>query len=51
MNGSGENQVIIFPNGLISLRAGKASELPPGEKANSGKGEMTAEAVDRLLPF
>jgi hypothetical protein len=51
MNGSGENQVIIFPNGLISLRAGKAAELPPGEKANNGKGEMTAQAVDRLLPF
>ena len=51
MNGSGENQVIIFPNGMISIRAAKAAELPPGEKVNSGTGEMTAEAVDRLQPF
>jgi CubicO group peptidase (beta-lactamase class C family) len=51
MLGSGENQVIIFPNGLVSIRAAKAAELPKGEKANSGVGEMTAEAVDRLLPF
>ncbi len=51
MNGSGENQVIIFPNGLISIRAAKAAELPPGAKTNSGVGEMTAEAVDRVAPF
>ena len=43
--------VILFPNGLISIRAGKASELPKDEKANSGTGPMTAQAVDRLLPF
>ena len=51
MNGSGENQVIIFPNGLISIRAAKAAELPPGEKVDSGVREMTAQAVDRLAPF
>ena len=51
MNGSGENQVIIFPNGLISIRAAKAAEIPPGEKRDSGVGEMTAQAVDRLAPF
>jgi CubicO group peptidase (beta-lactamase class C family) len=51
MSGSGANEVILFPNGLISIRAGKASELPKDEKANSGTGPMTAQAVDRLLPF
>ena len=51
MRGSGGNQVILFPNGLISIRTGKASELPGGEKANSGSGPMTAQAVDRLKPF
>ena len=51
MNGSGQNEVIIFPNGLISIRAAKAAELPKGAKVDSGVGEMTAEAVDRMLPF
>ena len=51
MTGSGANEVILFPNGLISIRAGKASELPKGEQANSGSGPMTAKAVDRLMPF
>jgi CubicO group peptidase (beta-lactamase class C family) len=49
--GSGENQVILFPNGLIAIRAAKAAELPKGTKENSGVGEMTAQAVDRLSPF
>jgi hypothetical protein len=31
--------------------AAKAAELPPGTKANSGVGEMTIQAVDRLSPF
>jgi hypothetical protein len=51
MSGSGGNEVILFPNGLISIRTGKAAELPTGEKANSGSGPMTAQAVDRLNPF
>ena len=51
ISGSGANEVILFPNGLISIRAGKASELPKDEKADSGTGPMTAQAVDRLLPF
>ena len=51
MTGSGANEVILFPNGLISIRAGKASELPKGEQVNSGSGPMTAKAVDRLMPF
>jgi hypothetical protein len=51
MSGSGGNEVILFPHGLISIRAGKASELPEGQKADSGSGPMTAQAVDRLIPF
>ena len=51
MSGSGANEVILFPNKLISIRAGKASELPKGEQANSGTDPMTAQAVDRIHPF
>lgn len=51
MTGFGENQLIIFPNGLISIRIGKAAELPPGENVNSSVRGTTAQAVDRLLPF
>ena len=51
MRGSGENEVILVPNGMIAIRTAKAAELPPGTKANSGVGEMTIQAVDRLSPF
>lgn len=51
MSGSGGNEVILFPNGLISIRAGKASELPTGEGADRDSGPLTAQAVDRLLPL
>ncbi len=51
MTGFGENQVILFPNGLISIRMGKGAELPPGETVNASVGWTTAQAVDRLSPF
>jgi hypothetical protein len=51
MTGFGENQVILFPTGLISIRMGKAAELPPGEKVNNGGEGTTAQAIDRLSPF
>lgn len=51
MTGFGENQVILFPNGLISIRMGKGAELPPDEKVNTAGRGTTAEAVDRLSPF
>jgi hypothetical protein len=51
MTGFGENQVILFPNGLISIRMGKGAELPPGEKVNVSGAGTTAQAVDRLAPF
>jgi len=51
MTGFGENQVILFPNGLISIRMGKGAELPPNEKVNTNARGTTAQAVDRLSPF
>jgi hypothetical protein len=51
MTGFGENQVVLFPTGLISIRMGKGAELPPGEKVNNRGGETTEQAVDRLSPF
>jgi hypothetical protein len=51
MTGFGENQVILFPTGLISIRMGKGAELPKGEKVNSGGAGTTEQVVDRLAPF
>jgi len=51
MSGSGENEVILYPNGLVSIRAAKAAGLPPGEKVSSDDGPLTLRAVDRLAPF
>ena len=51
MTGSGENEVILYPNGAISIRTAKAAGLPDGVKVNSGSGPMTIEAVERLAPF
>jgi CubicO group peptidase (beta-lactamase class C family) len=50
-SGSGENEVILYPNGLVSIRMAKAAELPKGEKASSNDGPLTIRAVDRLVPF
>jgi len=51
MTGFGENQVILFPTGLISIRMGKGAELPKGEKVNNGGAGTTEQVVDRLSPF
>jgi CubicO group peptidase (beta-lactamase class C family) len=51
ISGSGENEVILYPTGLVSIRTAKAAELPPGEKAASDDGPLTIRAVDRLAPF
>ena len=51
MSGSGENEVILYPNELISIRMAKAAELPEGEKASSDDRLMSVRAVDRLAPF
>jgi CubicO group peptidase (beta-lactamase class C family) len=51
MSGSGENEVILHPNRLISIRMANAAQLPEGDKASADAGPETGRAVDRLLPF
>jgi hypothetical protein len=51
MEGSGENEILLFPNGLVSIRMAKASGLPDGEKAFTDDGPATIRAVERLAPF
>jgi len=51
ISGSGENEVILYPNGLVSIRIAKAAGLPEGEKVSSDDGPLTIRAVDRLAPF
>lgn len=51
MYGSGENEVTLFPNHMISIVMAKAAQLPAGERAKSDEGPGTIRAVDRLAPF
>lgn len=51
LQGSGANEVIILPNGLITLRMAKAAELPAGAVLNRGEGPMTIRAAERVAPF
>ncbi len=51
MSGSGQNEVILYPNGLISIRIAKVAELRDCEPANSVEGSLTVRAVERLAPF
>ena len=51
MSGSGENEVILFPNDLVSIRMAKAAELPPGETAIDKSSATTPQVVDLLAPF
>ncbi len=51
MSGSGENEVTLYPNGLVSIIIANAAQLPAGEKAKSDAGPQTIRAVDRLAPF
>jgi hypothetical protein len=51
MSGSGENEAILFPNGLVSIRTAKASQLPAGTQALDDSGPSTIRAVARLAPF
>jgi hypothetical protein len=48
MWGSGESEVILYPNGLVSIRIGKAGGLPPGTRAFTSDGPQTIQAVERL---
>jgi hypothetical protein len=51
MWGSGESEVILYPNQLASIRIAKAAQLPAGETATEGDPLATPRAVDRLVPF
>jgi CubicO group peptidase (beta-lactamase class C family) len=51
MSGSGENELILFPQGTISLRIAKAAQLPEGEKSSSDAGPQTILAVERMKIF
>jgi hypothetical protein len=51
MWGSGESEVILYPNHLVSICIAKAAQLPLGEAATAGDTQATPSAVDRLLPF
>jgi CubicO group peptidase (beta-lactamase class C family) len=51
MWGSGESEVILYPNQLVSICVAKAAQLPPGDTATAGDTQATPRAVDRLVPF
>jgi hypothetical protein len=52
MHGSGDNELIIYPNGMISLVMAKAAqERLKGENPKSNEGPVTIRAVERLAPF
>lgn len=51
MWGAGESEVILYPNGLVSICIAKAHELPAGETGKSDTGPETVRAVERLAPF
>jgi hypothetical protein len=52
MHGSGDNEVILFPNRMVSIVMAKASvEVLGPEKTRSDEGPVTIRAVERLAPF
>ena len=51
MWGAGESEVVLYPNGLVSIVIAKALRLPPGETARSEAGPETARAVESLQLF
>ena len=52
MHGSGDNEVIMYPNQMISIVMAKASvEILGAEKTRSDEGPVTIRAVERLAPF
>lgn len=51
MQGSGDNRVTLYPNGIITLQMAKAAELPPGEQARDDDAAATHRVVDRMAPF
>jgi len=53
MHGSGDNEVILYPNLMVSIVMAKASleVLGPKEKTRSDDGPVTIRDVERLAPF
>jgi len=51
MEGAGENEVTLYPNGLVSIIMADALRLPEGESAKSQAGPETVRAVERLEPL
>ena len=52
MHGSGDNELIMYPNGMVSLVMAKAAqERLKGENPKSNEGPVTIRAVERLAPF
>jgi hypothetical protein len=51
MEGAGENEVTLYPNGMVSLIMANALQVPEGEHARSQAGPETLRAVERLEPL
>jgi CubicO group peptidase (beta-lactamase class C family) len=51
MQGSGENEVILAPNGMISIRTAKAAGLPEGTTIFDDDTVATLRVLDRLEAF
>ena len=51
MSGSGENEVTLYPNHVISIVMANAAALPAGERALTDAGPQTLRAVQRFAPF
>jgi hypothetical protein len=52
MHGSGDNEVILYPNRMVSIVMAKASaEVLGPEKTRSDEGPVTIRAVERLAAF
>jgi CubicO group peptidase (beta-lactamase class C family) len=51
MWGAGESEVILYPNGLVSIVIAKAPRLASGETARSDAGPETIRAMESLQPF
>jgi CubicO group peptidase (beta-lactamase class C family) len=51
MTGFGDNEVILYPGRIVSVRIANVANVPAGEKALSADVDATLRAVDRLAPF
>ncbi len=52
MHGSGDNEVILYPNRMVSIVMAKAAvEILGKEKTRSDDGPVTIRAVERLAAF